>query len=103
MLGFEDISASPRGNSIHTIARSVFGSWILHAPRVARARFPMNQREEEFPVFARKWSRRTIAVAAASVVLLLVVAVFQLRSGGAAEISKVPFSDLLRDLNGGRV
>jgi cell division protease FtsH len=54
-------------------------------------------------VFARKWSRRTLAIVAAAAVLLLVTAVVQVRGRVTADVPKVPFSDLLHDLNGGRV
>ena len=53
-------------------------------------------------MFARKWSRRAIAAA----VLALFVAgagLMFIRSHGTAEIAQVPFSDLLRDVDGGTI
>ena len=54
-------------------------------------------------MFARKWSRRTTSIAAAAVVLLLIVAALQFRGHTTVEVAKLPFSDLLNELNAGRV
>jgi len=55
-------------------------------------------------VFARKWSRRTLWIGAASlVVLLVVVAVGLQRSRAATAVAEVPFSDLLHHLDRGDV
>src|SRR5262249_17426122 len=59
--------------------------------------------EEEHSVFARKWSRRTTPILAGAVALLLIVAAFQFRGHTSLEIARVPFSDLMRDLDAGRV
>jgi len=54
-------------------------------------------------VFARKWSRRAIAAAVLAVLVAVSGAVFLVRSRATAEIVQVPFSDLLHDLDGGRM
>jgi len=54
-------------------------------------------------VFARKWSRRTIYVSAGVLVVLLAAAAALIPSRRGAEIVQVPFSDLLRQLEGGAV
>jgi cell division protease FtsH len=53
-------------------------------------------------MFAHKFSRRTIVVAAALSVLL-VAGVVTLRLRGRSDVVEVPFSDLLRHLDGGAV
>jgi cell division protease FtsH len=54
-------------------------------------------------VFARKWSRRTMSIAAGCAVVVVALAAFILhnRTGDAA--AQVPFSDLLRHLDRGEV
>jgi cell division protease FtsH len=54
-------------------------------------------------VFARKWSRRTIYVSAGVLVVLLAAAAALIPARRGAEIVQVPFSDLLRQLEGGAV
>jgi cell division protease FtsH len=54
-------------------------------------------------VFARKWSRRNIWIAAAVVALALVSGSFLLRTRHTVAVTQVPFSDLLRDLDRGVV
>ena len=54
-------------------------------------------------MFARKWSRRTLWIGAASLVVLLIVAVVLLRSRAGVDVAQVPFSDLLRHLDRGAV
>jgi cell division protease FtsH len=55
-------------------------------------------------VFARKWSRRSLWIgAAALVVLLLIIAVGLLRDRTTAAAAEVPFSDLLRHLERGAI
>jgi cell division protease FtsH len=54
-------------------------------------------------VFARKWSRRTIWIAAAVIALAVTAGAFLLHTRQAAVITQVPFSDLLRDLDHGVV
>src|SRR4029079_2338617 len=53
-------------------------------------------------VFQRKWSRRTISIAAIAAVLLLVAGI-ALRARTTVEVAQVPFSDLLKNLNDGTV
>ena len=53
-------------------------------------------------MFARKWSRRTIWIAAVSVALLIVVGI-GLRARTGVDVAQVPFSDLLRHLDNGAV
>jgi cell division protease FtsH len=50
-------------------------------------------------VFARKWSRRSIWIAAAVVALVLVSGTFLFRTRQIVAVTQVPFSDLLRDLD----
>ena len=58
----------------------------------------------ERPVFAGKWSRpRPVWIAALAVILALVVAGLVVRSRSAVEVTAVPFSDLLRDLDDGLI
>jgi cell division protease FtsH len=54
-------------------------------------------------VFARKWSRRTIWIGVAVVVLLVVASSAAMRARGVAATPPVPFSDLLRHLDRGEV
>ena len=55
-------------------------------------------------VFAGKWSRpRKASIAALAIVLALIVTVLTVRTRSAVEVTKVPFSDLLRDLDRGLV
>ena len=55
-------------------------------------------------MFARKWSRRSLWIgAAALVVLLLIIAVGLLRDRTTAAAAEVPFSDLLRHLERGAI
>jgi len=54
-------------------------------------------------VFARKWSRRTIGIAAAVLLVLVIAAAAVLRTRSAPELAQVPFSDLLRQLDRGAV
>jgi cell division protease FtsH len=54
-------------------------------------------------VFARKWSRRTIWIGVAVVVLLVVASSAAMRARGVAAAPPVPFSDLLRHLDHGEV
>jgi cell division protease FtsH len=54
-------------------------------------------------VFARKWSRRTIWIGVAVVVLLVVASSAAMRARGVAATPPVPFSDLLRHLDHGEV
>jgi cell division protease FtsH len=71
------------------------GSVRLSGPRPAR--------ETERHVFARKRSRRTVWIAAASVTILLIAVGIGLRARTAVEVAQVPFSDLLRHLDSGAV
>jgi cell division protease FtsH len=71
------------------------GSVRLHCPRPAR--------ETERHVFARKWSRRPVWIAAVSVALLLVAVGVALRARTTVDVAQVPFSDLLSHLNSGAV
>jgi len=50
-------------------------------------------------VFARKWSRRSIWIAAAVAALAVVTGTFLLRTRQTVAVTQVPFSDLLRDLD----
>jgi cell division protease FtsH len=54
-------------------------------------------------VFARKWSRRTIWIGVAVVVLLVVASSAAMRARGVAATPPLPFSDLLRHLDRGEV
>ena len=54
-------------------------------------------------MFARKWSRRTIGIAAAVLLVLVIAAAAVLRTRSAPELAQVPFSDLLRQLDRGAV
>jgi len=54
-------------------------------------------------VFGRKLPRRTMWIAAAVAVVLMGSIAVLLRSRGGVEIAQVPFSDLLRQLDGGSV
>jgi cell division protease FtsH len=54
-------------------------------------------------VFARKWSRRTICIGVAVVVLLIVASSAAMRARSVAATPPVPFSDLLRHLDQGDV
>ncbi len=54
-------------------------------------------------MFARKWSRRTIWVAAPVIAVAVIAGAFLLHTRQAAVITQVPFSDLLRDLDHGVV
>jgi cell division protease FtsH len=54
-------------------------------------------------VFARKWSRRTIWIGVAVVVLLVVASSAAMRARGVAATPPLPFSDLLRHLDRGDV
>jgi cell division protease FtsH len=53
-------------------------------------------------LFARKWSRRTLWIAAIAVALLIAVGI-GLRVRTAVDVAQVPFSDLLRHLDNGGV
>jgi len=50
-------------------------------------------------VFARKWSRRTIWIAASVVAVAVVSGAFLFRTRQTVAVVQVPFSDLLRDLD----
>jgi cell division protease FtsH len=54
-------------------------------------------------VFARKFSRRSILIAGIAVLTLFAGGLFVLRVRGAVTVAQVPFSDLLRQLDGGAV
>jgi cell division protease FtsH len=54
-------------------------------------------------VFARKWSRRAMGIAASVVLLAAVSGAFFLHNRQGLAVAQVPFSDLLRDLAGGVV
>jgi len=54
-------------------------------------------------VFARKFSRRSFVIAGMVALIVLAVTLVTLRSRGTAVIAQVPFSDLLRHLDGGAV
>jgi cell division protease FtsH len=54
-------------------------------------------------VFARKWSRRTIWIGVAVLLLIAVASSALLRVRGTASVSQAPFSDLLRHLDRGAV
>jgi cell division protease FtsH len=54
-------------------------------------------------VFGRKWSRRTIWIAAGSVLVLLLATVTVLRTRVVPAVAQVPFSDLLKQLEGSAV
>ena len=54
-------------------------------------------------MFARKWSRRTLWIGAASIVLVLLVSLALVRSRAGVQAAQVPFSDLLRHLDRGAV
>ena len=58
----------------------------------------------ELPVFADKWSRpRPVWTAAVAVVVVAVFTVLVLRTRSSVDVTMVPFSDLLRDLDRGAV
>src|SRR5690242_15487953 len=94
MLGFEDISASPRGNSIHTTVWIDAGCVVVSAARRAF---------QERHVFARKWSRRTTILLAAAAVAVIFATVASLGGHRATVSPQVPFSDLLSQLDHGAV
>src|SRR5262245_1385905 len=54
-------------------------------------------------MFARKFSRRAVSIVSAAVAVLHVAAVVFMRAHRGPEIAQVPFSDLLRHVEGGQV
>ena len=50
-------------------------------------------------MFARKWSRRSIWIAASVAALAVVSGTFMFRTRQTVAVTQVPFSDLLRDLD----
>src|SRR5260221_6565482 len=57
----------------------------------------------EHVVFARKSSRRSMLVVAIAVLAVIAGALFLVRARGAVVVAQVPFSDLLRHVDGGAV
>src|SRR5438105_1029104 len=66
-------------------------------------RFFSNRFERSVHVFARKWSRRTMSIAAGCAVVVVALAAFLLHSRTADAARQVPFSDLLGHLDRGEV
>ena len=54
-------------------------------------------------MFARKWSRRTIWIGVAVLLVIVVASGALMRARGTASVAQVPFSDLLRHLERGGV
>src|SRR5262245_18931206 len=54
-------------------------------------------------MFGRKFSRRVISIGAAAAAVLLIACLVIMRTHRGPEIAQVPFSDLLRHVDGGQV
>jgi cell division protease FtsH len=57
----------------------------------------------EHVVFARKFSRRSVVIVGVAAAALIVVFLAAVRTRGVATVAQVPFSDLLRHVEGGEV
>jgi cell division protease FtsH len=105
MLGFRSISAPPRGDSSYNQRKVRLEPDTTDTPTPgARSVWLQADRETELLVFARKFSRRSI-LAAVAVVLALAAggSLLVVRARSAAVTPQVPFSDLLRQIEGGAV
>src|SRR6267142_1522970 len=66
-------------------------------------RAPARAGATEHVVFARKFTRRSILVVAVAALTLIAGALLLVRLRGGVVVAQVPFSDLLRQLEGGAV
>src|SRR5262245_12765848 len=93
VIGFTDVSAPQAEIPAYNRKR-----WRALRGR-ARSGWRQPLHETESHVSARKWSRRSIWIAAAIAALAVVTGTFLLRTRQTIAVTQVPFSDLLRDLD----